>query len=64
MLVQLACYCGCSSSWCCCWAGGDGEGVGAAPGVAAAAGMEEKMRALAALVRLLVLLPLLGWRRK
>ena len=35
------------------------------PGVAvAAAGLEEMMRALAALVRLLVLLPLLGWRRK
>ena len=57
MLVQLACYCNCSwccrccsSSWCCCcWARGDDEGVGsvgAAPGVAAAAGMEEKMRSV------------------
>jgi len=37
-------------SWCCCcWARGDDEGVGsvgAAPGVAAAAGMEEKMRSV------------------
>jgi len=42
-------------SWCCC--------CYSSPGVAAA-GLEEMMRALAALVRLLVLLPLLGWRRK
>jgi hypothetical protein len=37
-------------SWCCCcWARGDDEGVGsvgAAPGVAAAAGMEEKTRSV------------------
>ena len=37
-------------SWCCCcWARGDDEGVGsigAAPGVAAAAGIEEKMRSV------------------
>ncbi|KAL9344374.1 hypothetical protein Peur_062049 [Populus x canadensis] len=49
-----------------CWCSWRVTAAAPPPGVAAAAavGLEEMMRVLAALVRLLVLLPLLGWRRK